>query len=216
MRLFIEDDAGGVQVVPVGGDEITLGRAQDNTLVLEERNVSRHHAKVRLSDGCIYLSDAGSRYGIKLDGGRLLNEVEIRAGDMFLLGDFRVKLLAPDGALVEGEDAGGDSAVSREVTSVAAGAWSGNASSASMDSDVGMMTLQEMEEVARLGWRSDFYDEEEEPAARKRALVHVLLVILLATVAAGLGFAYYTIYVDDLIVQPRTHQTVPVKGGSRE
>lgn len=213
LRLYIEDDAGNVRVVPLGDDLVTIGRALDNTLVLADRNVSRHHARIRQAEGRAFLSDPGSRYGIRIDGGRLAAEIEIRPGDVFVVGDFHLKLLAPDNALSEAAPIAAVSESSRRSTVVDAPAMPETESPTSPGKDVGMMTLQEMEEVARLGWHSDFNDEDE-PAARKRAVARILLLLLLVVMAAGLGFAYYRLYVaeDDFLVQPRTYaaaQTAP-------
>ncbi len=210
MRLYIEDDAGNVRVVPLGEDPVTVGRADDNTLVLKDRNVSRHHARLRSAEGRVYLSDAGSRYGIRIEGGRLDGEVELRPGDMFQVGDFHMKLMAPDTALAEapeGATPGAAAEKPRRSTSVEVSVHPSEAAT-NVGLDVGMMTLQEMEEVAKLGWRSDFYDDE--PAARKRAVGRILLLLALVLVAAGLGFAYYKLYVaDDQYMAPPPRQASP-------
>jgi pSer/pThr/pTyr-binding forkhead associated (FHA) protein len=208
MRLYIEDDAGNVRIVPLGEDTVTIGRAPDNSLVLADRNVSRHHARIRVQDGRLLLSDAGSRYGIRLDGERLSHEVEIRPGDVFLAGDYRLKVMAPDSALAESTSDSPEDR-SRHATAVAMRAITVPEPRADVGNDFAMMTLQEMEEVARLGWRSDF-DDDYEPGAGKRTAGRVLLLLVLVLMAVGLGFAYYKLYVaeDEVLVQPRIH-TMP-------
>ncbi len=204
MRLYIEDDTGNVRVVPLGEGTVTIGRAPDNTLVLPDRNVSRHHACIRVADGRLLLSDAGSRYGIRLDGERLPHEVEIRPGDVFLAGDYRLKVLAPDSAL---SDTAPESPAepSRHATAVGMRAVTVAEPPIDTSNDFAMMTLQEMEEVAKLGWRSDFNDEDD-PPSMKRTAGRIVLLLVLVLLAAGLGFAYYKLYVaeDDVLVQPRT------------
>jgi len=206
LRLYIEDDAGNVRIVPLGGDVVTIGRAPDNVLVLPDRNVSRHHARIRSADGRVFLSDTGARYGIRIDGGRLANEVEIRPGDVFQVGDFHMKVMAPDSALAEAAPEVRDDAT-RPVAAMDEPPVAVAETPTSPGTDVGMMTLQEMEEVARLGWRSDFYDEDE-PTSRKKAAGRILLLLALVVVAGGLAFAYYKLYVaeDEFLVPPRTFQ----------
>ena len=46
-KLAIEDDQGHRTVVNLVRDEYTVGRAQENTVRLTERNISRHHAVLR-------------------------------------------------------------------------------------------------------------------------------------------------------------------------
>ena len=100
-KLYIEDDAGNVRVVPIEREDLTLGRAGDNDIVLPERNVSRHHARLRFGSGRIRVSETGSRFGTKVNGARLEGEQEIQPGDFLQIGDFRVKVLPRDAALVE-------------------------------------------------------------------------------------------------------------------
>ena len=48
-KLVIEDDEGKRTVVPLARDDYTIGRQEGNTIRLTERNVSRHHGRVRRS-----------------------------------------------------------------------------------------------------------------------------------------------------------------------
>ena len=72
MRLVIEDAAGTRSVVPFASDEITLGRAREgNTFRLEERNVSRLHARLVRASGVVYIEDLGSLNGTRVNGERI-------------------------------------------------------------------------------------------------------------------------------------------------
>ena len=46
---------------------VTIGRAPDNTLVLEDSRVSRHHAKIELNDGKLILTGLGAANGVYLN-----------------------------------------------------------------------------------------------------------------------------------------------------
>jgi putative peptide zinc metalloprotease protein len=74
--------------VPVLGD-MTIGRASDNTLQLDEASVSRRHARItaRGARGAPVLEDAGSTYGTWLDGRRLAGERDLHDGSRIRLGD---------------------------------------------------------------------------------------------------------------------------------
>lgn len=92
-RLYIEDDLGNIKILPIEKDVLTIGRADDNDVVLKERNVSRHHARLVKTDEGFVLEDAGSRYGIKVDGERVERRCEFPPGRVALVGDFKLKVL---------------------------------------------------------------------------------------------------------------------------
>ncbi|MBM4321338.1 MAG: FHA domain-containing protein, partial [Deltaproteobacteria bacterium] len=89
-RLVIEDDEGCSTEVPVERETITIGRADDNYILLDERNVSRHHARVEWRGSRLILDDAGSSYGIRLNGNRLTERVVLQPGDLFHVGCFGI------------------------------------------------------------------------------------------------------------------------------
>ena len=83
MRLVIEDAAGTRSVVPFASDEITLGRAREgNTFRLEERNVSRLHARLVRASGVVYIEDLGSLTGTRVNGERITGRRRLREGDL--------------------------------------------------------------------------------------------------------------------------------------
>jgi pSer/pThr/pTyr-binding forkhead associated (FHA) protein len=46
LRLIIEDEEGATTIVPLGEEEVTIGREPGNTIQLTEQNVSRQHARL--------------------------------------------------------------------------------------------------------------------------------------------------------------------------
>ncbi len=56
------------QRVPLGDYVVTIGRNDDNTIVLEDPNASRRHAEVRPGDHDFVVVDLGSTNGIKVNG----------------------------------------------------------------------------------------------------------------------------------------------------
>lgn len=71
--------------IPVGAGTITIGRAPDNDIVLDDRRVSRRHAEVRLRLGRHALYDLGSTNGTVVNGKRV-TEVALSEGDRITLG----------------------------------------------------------------------------------------------------------------------------------
>lgn len=189
-KLYIEDDAGNVQVLPFDADEITVGRAEDNVIVLPDRNVSRHHAKVRQSGGRFFIADAGARYGLRVNGSRLQGkEAELKAGDLVLIGDYKMKVLARDAAIAEEE---APRPVREEATAPAIPEIA----------RTGSMDIREMERVAQeMGWRSDF--ELEEEGGRGLSAGKIVLLAFLVVVAGGLVALFFMLSTPTEIA-PRT------------
>jgi uncharacterized protein YraI len=59
------------QVYTMSGDSITIGRAQDNDVVLDDPQVSRHHARLTQRNDQIVIEDLGSTNGTLVNGRRI-------------------------------------------------------------------------------------------------------------------------------------------------
>ena len=68
-------------------------------LRLEERNVSRRHARFLRAGGLVLVEDLGSRNGTWVNGARVEGRRRLRAGDRIRIGDFELLLEEADGAL---------------------------------------------------------------------------------------------------------------------
>jgi putative serine protease PepD len=66
---------------------LRLGRAADNDLVLKDRSVSGHHARIDLAAGRATLADLGSSNGTWVNGQRLAAPHPLQHGDRLQLGD---------------------------------------------------------------------------------------------------------------------------------
>jgi hypothetical protein len=75
---------------PVGSKGAVLGRSRDADVVLDDPNVSRHHAEVRPSGGSWIVNDLGSTNGIKVNGRRVNGPQSLKRGDVIELGTSRV------------------------------------------------------------------------------------------------------------------------------
>src|SRR5579864_3565388 len=75
-------------------EPVLFGRARDCDCVVLEETVSRRHARLDHRDGRWYLSDLGSANGTYVNGARVVEEVEVRAGDELWFGDARFVLTA--------------------------------------------------------------------------------------------------------------------------
>lgn len=65
---------------------LTLGRAADNDIVIDDAEVSRHHARLTLRGNDWVLEDLGSRNGTFVNGQRITGPVLLRPGSQVALG----------------------------------------------------------------------------------------------------------------------------------
>ncbi len=85
-----------------------IGRSLSNEVVVQDAEVSRHHATVEVRGNEYILSDAGSRNGTCLNGVRISGPVRLKHGDRIEIGNTKVVFCRPDGGLglgVFGEEA---------------------------------------------------------------------------------------------------------------
>jgi DNA-binding NtrC family response regulator len=92
----------------VPGAPLIVGRAPPSGLCIEDRTLSREHARFLLQDDRVRVEDLGSKNGTFLTG-RRVERAELTVGDEVVLGSvtLRVQALGPGGELldVEGEEA---------------------------------------------------------------------------------------------------------------
>jgi len=65
---------------------ITIGRAAQNDLVIDEKHVSGHHAKISSNEGKFWVEDLGSTNGTFVNGTRVNAPTFLRVGDTIQLG----------------------------------------------------------------------------------------------------------------------------------
>jgi pSer/pThr/pTyr-binding forkhead associated (FHA) protein len=92
-KLTIEDDQASKTVVHLVRDEYTIGRAEENTVRLTERNISRRHARLTKPGERWQLIDLTSYNGCYVNGQRVSEKHEIVHGDLVQLGDYRLQIL---------------------------------------------------------------------------------------------------------------------------
>jgi hypothetical protein len=81
---------GRTELLPAAGG--VLGRSRDCDVVIDDANVSRHHAEIRPSGGAWTVRDLGSTNGVKVNGRRIDPErpQSLRSGDTLELGTARI------------------------------------------------------------------------------------------------------------------------------
>jgi len=84
--LFIQEGPLSGSTLPLPGGLITLGREDDNRIVLDHPKVSLHHASIRNENGIYWLEDVGSTNGTHINGQRLSAPVALADGMEIRLG----------------------------------------------------------------------------------------------------------------------------------
>jgi predicted component of type VI protein secretion system len=82
---------------------ITIGRRDENDIVIKDPTVSRNHAEIRQEGGDLVLRDTGSTSGTVVNGAPLAGEHRLRDGDVILIGSnaaFAVQVHPDDNATI--------------------------------------------------------------------------------------------------------------------
>lgn len=79
-------------VIPINRT-VTIGRKDDNVLIMDDQFVSGHHAKVFIKNTDYMLEDLGSTNGTKLNGERLEGKIILKVGDEIEIGSAAFKVI---------------------------------------------------------------------------------------------------------------------------
>ncbi|OGV69967.1 MAG: hypothetical protein A3K19_25975 [Lentisphaerae bacterium RIFOXYB12_FULL_65_16] len=82
------------QEVEVSGEAFTIGRQLDNSFVVGDTQVSKHHCRLFLQDGRWHVEDLGSRNGTFVNGERITAPQALTPGDGVRVG--RVTIQVPE------------------------------------------------------------------------------------------------------------------------
>lgn len=85
--LRVEPRDGTAYDLPLGTEEVTIGRGETNTVQFRDPWLSRVHARIVWRGGVHVLVDTGSRNGTYLNGNRLRGSKELKSGDHVNLGN---------------------------------------------------------------------------------------------------------------------------------
>ena len=92
-KLVIKDDEANKTVIAFYRQEITIGRAEGNTIRLTEQNVSRKHAKLIKNNNVIYLEDLNSYVGTYVNEEKIESRTQVKSGDEIKIGDYIITLI---------------------------------------------------------------------------------------------------------------------------
>ncbi len=92
--VIISEKGGAERRESYDRPDITIGRVQDNDLVLPKGNVSKRHARVRYREGGFIVTDLGSTNGTYVNGRKIPQATIVREGDKIYIGDFVLRIEA--------------------------------------------------------------------------------------------------------------------------
>ena len=72
---------------------IQIGRNENCDIVLQGKTVSRLHARIQCEGGFVFVEDAGSSAGTKVNGTAIQERVLVSAGDTAAIGDFALNFI---------------------------------------------------------------------------------------------------------------------------
>src|SRR5689334_20416446 len=93
--IVITERGGAQRQLDLDALEITIGRIEDNDVVLPRSNVSKRHARLVLKDDRYVLIDLKSTNGTYINGRRLGAPMLVGVGDKIYIGDFILSLQEP-------------------------------------------------------------------------------------------------------------------------
>jgi pilus assembly protein CpaF len=96
LRVVVHEKGGRTQRFSFEGDLFAVGREEDNDLVLDRVNISKHHLRFRRRDGRVEIVDLGSTNGTYVNGRRVEQPRPVRRSDRIYVGDYIL--------MVEGDD----------------------------------------------------------------------------------------------------------------
>ncbi|HEX2141895.1 MAG TPA: DUF3662 and FHA domain-containing protein [Candidatus Limnocylindria bacterium] len=88
--LLVRTDGAPAVQFDLGGALISVGRASDNDVIVDDPLVSRHHCQLKLQHGAYSFADLGSRNGSFVNG-QPVNEVALGPGDIIRIGSTEIE-----------------------------------------------------------------------------------------------------------------------------
>lgn len=92
-RLRVRDEEGTIVTVSLAplwdaGDDIGIGREEDNGVYLPQRTVSRHHARLYRDGEELLIEDLSSFNGVSVNGTPVDGSTQLSAGDRIEIGGY--------------------------------------------------------------------------------------------------------------------------------
>ncbi len=90
LKIIVENDRNQLSSFELDKNLVTVGRSPSNDIVLDERNISRHHFQLEVVDDRIIIEDMGSYNSTVVNDKEIVRKTEIFPGDIIIAGDFNI------------------------------------------------------------------------------------------------------------------------------
>lgn len=105
LTVVVHEKGGKTQRFPFEGDQFSVGREDDNELLLDRANVSKHHLRFRRIQGAVEVVDLESTNGTYVNGRRVVQPRKVRRSDRVYVGDYILMLDGDDPSIAPRERA---------------------------------------------------------------------------------------------------------------
>lgn len=95
-RITVLYNSEEINVFELSAGTLTIGRAADNAIRLNDKTVSKHHARLVTYFSATYIEDLGSTNGTYFKDKRIHMQV-LQPGDVLSIGKYQLKV-SPDAA----------------------------------------------------------------------------------------------------------------------
>ncbi|MFO7561817.1 MAG: FHA domain-containing protein [Enhygromyxa sp.] len=103
LTVVVHEKGGRTQRFPFEGDQFSVGREDDNELLLDRANVSKYHLRFRRVQGAVEVLDLESTNGTYVNGRRITKPRRVRRSDRVYVGDFIIMLDGDDPSIAPRE-----------------------------------------------------------------------------------------------------------------
>ena len=90
-RFQILNGAGAGEIFDVGEKRVVIGRGQDQDIILADDRSSRSHVALEVRGDTAFVIDLGSSNGTFVNGELVMGELELREGDVLLVGSTEIQ-----------------------------------------------------------------------------------------------------------------------------
>lgn len=99
LKVVVHEKGGRTQRFDFDTDQFTVGREDDNDLVLDRVNISKYHLRFRRHQGRVEVVDLGSTNGTYVNGRKVDQPRAVRRSDRIYVGDYILMLEGEDPAI---------------------------------------------------------------------------------------------------------------------